>query len=106
MLRSHTMPICYVRCRQLRFRLHGPDVAIASFELEVRTNTNLYLLLVLGGGIGILIGAILQHATFKTARAPVQRVLVREGEEWRLFSGEWQGWEEADPSWLGDDVQA
>jgi hypothetical protein len=32
----------------------------------------------------------------------VRKLLVRCGEQWRLFCGDWEGWEEADLSWLDE----
>jgi hypothetical protein len=38
-----------------------------------------------------------EHASFR-----VRKLLVHSGGKWRLFCGDWEGWEEADLSWLDE----
>lgn len=99
LLLSGSMPYCLVTVRKVNEVSIGPDVMLVNFELRLMMNTRLYLLLFLVIGI---IALIIDMATRKTVTVPMQKILVRVGEEWHLFSGEWQGYEEFNTQWLRD----
>jgi len=84
----------------VRMETLAPDVVLARFSLRARTNTNLWALGILLGFWGLIPALIIQACTWKTLDVPVERVLVRNGTEWRMFGGEWMGDDEVDRGWL------
>ena len=97
---THTLPTCKVRLGEVRVRRLGPDLAAVEFVLTLRTNTDLYWLLILVGCVGLIPGMILQAVTWRTTKARLRRVVVKAGPEWRMFSGEWSAPDEQDLSWV------
>ena len=97
LVRYPVSPYCIVRVGKARVERIGPDLAVAEFELKLGINTSLWLLLVL---VALLIAMIVDLATRKRVQAPMRKILVKVGDEWHLFSGEWQGPEEDDVGWL------
>jgi hypothetical protein len=101
LLRTHPAPYCVVRMSNVQVQQIAPDVAVVDYKLTLTMNTSLYYLLIL---LGILLGVLLAFAidamTRKVVKADLRKVLVRVGDEWKLFNGEWQGYEEYDLRWL------
>jgi hypothetical protein len=61
---------------------------------------------------GLVVGAVLASAAallwsrlrvMATHKRRVRKLLVRQGDDWKLFCGDWEAWEEADLSWLDAD---
>ncbi len=73
---------------------HG--IVAVDFELRLIMNTKLWTSLVFGM---IILAVIADLATRRTVRVPVRKVLIKVGDEWRMFNGEWMGPEEQDLSW-------
>lgn len=97
LLRSHTAPYCLVKLSKVRVQQLAPDVAVVDFRLTLTMNTQLWWLLIL---VALLIALIVDLATRKVVKADLRKVLVKVGDEWKLFNGEWQGYEEYDLRWL------
>lgn len=96
LLLSGSMPYCLAAVKGVRETPISADVMLVDFELKLIMNTRMWLLLFLVIG---LLAAIIDLATRKTVTVPMRKVLVRVGEEWRIFSGEWQGYEEFNLDW-------
>jgi hypothetical protein len=100
--RSHPAPYCLTRVSHLKVTMAAADVAIVDFRLRLIMNTQLWLLLIL---VALLIAVIVDLATRKVVKGNLRKVLVKVGDEWKLFNGEWQGYEEYDLRWLEADNQ-
>jgi hypothetical protein len=97
MLEPHAMPYCRVSIHKVHENDVAPDVKIVDFEMRLTMNTGLYALLFLVIGI---FAFIIDAATQKKVHVNMRKMMVRVGEEWHLFSGEWQGYEEFNTGWL------
>jgi len=97
LLRYHTAPYCLATLNKVRIRQVGPDVCVAEFSLRLIMNTQLWWLLIL-----VLWPAAIAAdlATRKIATVQLRKILVRTGDEWKLFNGAWQGFEEDEPDWI------
>lgn len=92
-----------VRISNVQVNNITPDLAIATFRIRMVRNTQLWVFLIFVLGIFAL---IIMVATNKRTDATITKLLVRVGNEWKLFSGEWQGQDEFDLSWIPDDHMA
>lgn len=99
LLRTHPLPYCFARLSNVSVTEHGPDVAIVEYDLTLTMNTQLWFMLIL---IAWIIALIVDLATRKVVKVRLRKVLVKVGDEWKLFNGEWQGYEEMDLRWLGN----
>ena len=99
LLLSHTAPYCYATIRNVRETDVAPDLKLVDFELKLIMNTRLWLLLIF---IALLLAVIVDMATRKTVTVQMRKLLVRVGDEWHLFSAEWQGYEEFNTQWLSN----
>jgi len=97
LVRYPASPYCIVQVRDVHVEEIDEDLAIVEFELKLAINTSLWMLLIL---VTLLLALIVDLATRKRVQASMRKILVRVGDEWHLFSGEWQGPDEADVSWL------
>lgn len=97
LLRSHAAPYCIPHLSALKVTYLTPDVAVVNFRLRLTMNSALWRLFV---PILLLIAVILDLATRKVVTVEMQKVLVRVGEQWHVFSSDWQGYEDVDHSWL------
>jgi hypothetical protein len=97
LVRYPSSPYCLVRVQDIRVEEVDPDIAVVEFRLKLAINTSLWILLIL---VALLIALIVDLATRKRIDAPMRKILIRVGDEWHLFSGEWQGPDEHDVSWL------
>lgn len=88
---------CLATVRKVNITNIGHDVVLVDFELRLMMNTRLWILLFLVIGIFAI---IIDLATRKTVTVPMRKVLVKVGEEYKLLSAEWQGYEEFDVNWL------
>lgn len=99
LVRYPASPYCLAQISNLHVEAIDRDLAVAEFDLKLGINTSLWILLAL---VTLLLALILDLATRKRVKAPMRKILIRVGEEWHLFSGEWQGPDEADTIWLED----
>lgn len=99
LVRYPASPYCLVHISNLHVEEIDQDLAVAEFDLKLGINTSLWALLAL---VTLLLALIVDLATRKRVKAPMRKILVRVGDEWHLFSGEWQGPDEADTIWLED----
>jgi len=99
LVRYPASPYCLVRISNLHVEEIDPDLAVAEFDLKLGINTSLWMVLIL---VTLLLALIVDLATRKRVKAQMRKILVRVGDEWHLFSGEWQGPDEADAIWLED----
>ncbi|MCC7508362.1 MAG: hypothetical protein IT464_03190 [Planctomycetes bacterium] len=97
LVRTHPAPYCLTRVSGLQVQEVKPGVVIADFELTLTMNTQLWWILIL---VALLLAALLDILTRKVVKVRMRKVLVQVGEEWKLFNGEWQGYEEMDLRWL------
>jgi hypothetical protein len=97
LVRYPSSPYCLAQVRNVRVEEIDPDIAVVEFRLKLAINTSLWILLVI---VALLIALIVDLATRKRIDAPMRKILIRVGDEWHLFSGEWQGPDEQDVSWL------
>lgn len=97
LLRSHLWPYCLVRVKRVRVTPVSRDVAVAELTVDFAMNTQIYWLLIFAS---LLIAVIIDMATRKRVTVELRKVLVRVGDEWHLFSGDWQGYEEYEMNWL------
>ncbi len=97
LVRTHPAPYCLTRISGLQIQEVKPGVVIADFELTLTMNTQLWWILIL---IALLLAALLDILTRKVVKVRLRKVLVQVGDEWKLFNGEWQGYEEMDLRWL------
>jgi hypothetical protein len=99
LVRYPTSPYCLVHVSNLHVEQIDEDLAVAEFDLKLGINTSLWILLIF---VTLLLALIVDLATRKRVHAQMRKILVRVGDEWHLFSGEWQGPDEADTIWLED----
>lgn len=85
LLRSHNAPYCLPRLTRIRVQQVAPDVAVVDYRLTLTMNTQLWWLLIL---VALIIAIIVDFATRKVVKADLRKVLVRVGDEWKLFNGE------------------
>lgn len=97
LLRSHTAPYCIPHLSALKVTYLTPDVAVVNFRLRLTMNSSLWRFLVL---FLTVLAVIVDMATRKVVTIEMQKVLVRVGEQWHVFSADWQGYEDVDHSWL------
>ncbi|MFI5401460.1 MAG: hypothetical protein ACHQ1G_00775 [Planctomycetota bacterium] len=99
LVRYPSSPYCIVQVRGLHVEQLDADLAVAEFDLHLSINTSLWILLAL---LTLLLAFIVDLATRKRVQASMRKILVRVGDEWHFFSGEWQGPDEEDDIWLED----
>jgi len=97
LLRSHVWPYCLPRVTRTHVTELAPDVVLVRFRLQMMMNTRLWVLAFLIIGIFAIVA---DAVTRKTVKADLCKVLVRVGDEWKVFNGEWQGYDELDLAWL------
>jgi hypothetical protein len=97
LVRSQPWPYCLSYVKRVQETPIREDVVLVDFELKLIMNTSLWLLLL---PVGLLIVVIVDMATRKHVSVPMRKVLVRVGQEWHIFSAEWQGYEEFNTAWL------
>lgn len=102
LVRYHSSPYCIVSVHGVREQQIAPDLVVVDCEVRFAMNTQLWLLLVLVGGV---IALLVDMATRKRVNLPIRKLLYRVGDEWKVFNGELQGLEEQDLRWLSN-VQA
>lgn len=99
LVRYPASPYCLAQISNLHVEEIDEDLVVAEFNLKLGINTSLWILLAL---VTVLLALVVDLATRKRVNAPMRKILVRVGDEWHLFSGEWQGPDEADAIWLED----
>jgi hypothetical protein len=89
-----------VRVRKLPYELSVLVLIIPyCFESELNAISSwLYFLLIVGAALAMV--ALLHLFSRATRTFRVHKLVVRCGNQWRLFCGDWEGWEERDLSWL------
>ena len=97
LLLSHPSPYCLAKVSKVRETPIGHDVMMVDFELRLMMNTRLWLLLIF---IALLLAVLVDLATRKTVTVQMRKLLVKVGDEWHVFSAEWQGYEEYNLDWL------
>ncbi|MBK8206596.1 MAG: hypothetical protein IPK87_07330 [Planctomycetes bacterium] len=101
LVRTHPAPYCLTRISGLQVQEVKPGVVIADFELTLTMNTQLWWILIL---VALLLAALVDILTRKVVKVRLRKVLVQVGDEWKLFNGEWQGYDEMDLRWLHSGV--
>lgn len=101
LVRTHPAPYCFTRISGLQVQEVKPGVVIADFELTLTMNTQLWWILIL---VALLLAALVDILTRKVVKVRMRKVLVQVGDEWKLFNGEWQGYDEMDLRWLHSGV--
>jgi hypothetical protein len=96
LVRYHTMPYCITTVRAVKVREITPDIVVVDFRARFIMNTQLWWLLIL---VALIVALIVDLATRKTVVQEMRKILVRVGDEWHLFNGEWMGLEEMDVGW-------
>lgn len=102
LLRSRPPCYCFVSLRNVQVTQLAPDVALVEAEVKFTMNTTLWALLIF---VALLIAIIVDIATRTRVRVPVRKVLVKIGNEWRVFNAELMGADEHDLGWLGAPVE-
>ena len=97
LIRSHSSPYCFVRIKDVQETPIGHDLMLVEFQLKLTMNTGLWAVLIL---VAWPLALILDLATRKRVKVEMRKLLFKVGDEWHLFSAEWQGYEEYDTSWL------
>lgn len=92
LVRAQTWPYCHVKISKLEEREIAPGIVVVDFELHLIMNTRLIFVV-------LVIAVIIDLLTRRTVRVPMRKVLVKVGNEWRLFNGEWMGYDEHDLNW-------
>ena len=107
LIHTHPWPYCIAKVSDVNVQQVTPRIAVASYRLRLRMNTKFWWLLLLGSlfFIGALLlwaimAAVLDQVTSKRVDFLMQKVLVKVGDEWRVFNGEWHGPEDVDLSWF------
>jgi hypothetical protein len=118
LLRWPTAATCVLRIRQFEVEQVTSDLAICDFRVRAGVNTSLWLLLLAtplagllipGSGpyfVGVLVwpalivAAVADAVTRKWITRDLTKVLVRVDDEWHLFDGAWDEFDEEDLSWL------
>jgi hypothetical protein len=90
-------PYCLVHVSRVRVTEISDRLCVVDFRLRLTMNTQLYFLLIF---VALPLAAIVDFLTHRVVTQDMRKVLVRVGDEWHLFSGDWQGVEEFDTSWL------
>ncbi len=78
------------RLRDVEVKMAGENVAVVSFSLLLAKRS---VLQIFGPS---LFGMFLADESKYT----LSKILVRVGNTWQLFNGEWMGEEEAEPKWI------
>ena len=89
---------CLVGFKDLQVTQVSPYIALVEARVKFTMNTSLWLLLIT---VALLIAVLVDIATQTRVVVPVRKVLVRVGDEWRIFNAELMGADEHDLSWLG-----
>ena len=97
LLRWHPLPYCTARVDNVRVTMFGPDVAVVDFRLQLWANTRWWFVAV---AVLWVIALLVEAFTRKKWNGDMRKVVVRVGDGWKMFNGEWQGPEERDLSWL------
>ncbi len=118
LLRWPTAATCVMQVRRIEVEQVSPDVAICDFRVRAGVNTSLWLLLLLTPLLALLIptvgpyfvgvlvwpaliaAAVADAVTRRWITRDLTKVLVRVGEEWHLFNGAWDEYDEEDLSWM------
>jgi len=80
----------------------APQLRAVRFHWTVTTRNQYWLLLTPLLFSGLVLFLVLRQRY----EGEMQKLMVKVGDEWKLFNGEWQGYEELDLSWLDDDDDA
>jgi hypothetical protein len=102
LLRSSPSPYCVVRVSKVEQTELAPDVVLVTFRIRLIMNSSLWLLLIF---VALILAIIVDLATRRTVKADVSKLLVKVGDDWKVFNAEWQGLEEIDLGWLLNDRQ-
>jgi hypothetical protein len=97
LLRTRSAPYCIVRVSGVEETPLAADVVLVKCRIRLIMNSSLWYLLIL---LAWPVAIIADLATRKTVHADLTKVMVRVGDQWKLFNGEWQGYDELDLSWL------
>ncbi|MHC4840441.1 MAG: hypothetical protein ACYTDT_05690 [Planctomycetota bacterium] len=97
MLRDFSNPYCWVKIHGVKVNELRDDVVVVNFKARFMRNTRNYQLLFLLVGV---LAFVIDAATRKTTKVELQKVLIRVGDEWKVFSGDWQGYDEVHHDWL------
>lgn len=93
----HSAPGCAARIRDVSIEMAGADVAVVSFQLHLGARSGFWFL---QSPLGAVFKALASKAARHEWRGNMRKVVVRVGNGWKVFNGEWQGPEEQDLSWL------
>ena len=88
LLRDSPLPYCRAKVTNAHFTEIADDVVIADFHLKLTRNTHLWQFLLIAGLLPAIIADI---ATRRVTRVQMRKVLIKVNDEWKVFSGEWQG---------------
>lgn len=97
LLRDQSMPYCLARVQKVHVNEVAEDVVVVNFQLTLIRNTQLWMLLIV---VALIIAVIVDLATRKVTKIHMQKVLIKVGDEWKVFNGEWQGYDELNHGWL------
>ncbi len=101
LLRPRMPAYCRMAIRNVRETPVAANVVLVEADMTITTNSTLWGLFILMGLVfGLVVYAIVDAATRTTVRLPVRKVLVKVGNEWRIFNAELMGVDEHDLSWL------
>jgi hypothetical protein len=67
-----------------------------------KTNSAMLLGMVMSLTLLAGVGLWMRLRVVSTEKRSVKKLLVRQGADWKLFCGDWEGWEESDLSWLDE----
>lgn len=88
---------CMVNVSKVKVTQLRDDVALVECQVRFIMNSSLWSLMFLVIGIFAI---IIDLATRTTITMPLRKVMVRSGNEWRVFNGELMGADEHDLRWL------
>ena len=72
-------------------------MVVADFEVTFTMNTQLWWLLIF---VALIIALVVDLATRTVVKQNLRKILVRVGDEWHIWDGGWQGYDEFDTNWL------
>lgn len=102
LVRATEWPYCLASISKLRVTTVNEQLCVVDFRLRLVMNTQLYYLLVL---VALPLAVIVDLLTRSVVKQDLRKILVKVGDEWHLLSGDWQGVDEFDTSWLPAEVE-
>jgi len=100
LLHVKTVASAQYRIKVIEQREVVPGLVAIRFQLKASTGSLLWIFATLPFPLISLIGVPMFYLARDRHRTEMQKLMVKVGDEWKLFNGEWQGYEELDLSWL------